>query len=1023
MSIDVGFSAAPVFNEQDRLLMNTYISAVENMFTIRSNFLQQLLDPRRDIDQECGYPQSMTGSGFGSINPDLYRVLYEREGIACRVVQLYPNACWQKSPMVFETEDPEVVTPFEEAWDGISKQLRGEICHYQDEEGSPVWNYLHRADTLSGIGTFGVILLGVDDGKNLDQPLDGVASYDPTGNVEMTHEWMWNSIKVTKRVGIVNAEGQVVGDREQVIGVKRTFNGIRTSVFPTSPRAEPNPSCNRLEVDYYPVYENGTDGLPRQIGFKEHEYKGQVNNEASPTNNGVRVVNELPALFKETNLEADSQRPGFEASSGPKNAQGTGLLSSGQVGTDAQYVGIQLSPSEYPSDKASTEQRRLLFVRCYDESLVQIVQYEANVRNPRFGQPVMYRITLNDPREQHSGIGLPMATVRVHWSRIIHVSDNNGSSEVFGVPRMRPNLNRILDLRKIYASSAEGYWQQAFAKLVLSTHPQLGGDVKVNVPQLQNMLENVRNGLQREMLLMGMAASTVAPSVTDPTPHITVHIEAIAIQIGCPVRVLKGSERGELASSQDDDEWLDHVRFRQHNQCTPKIVVPFVDRLIACGVLPAPGQGSKTPTGKKVPAGKGWSKEGNGKQSSVSQDRYSDRSEPHDQSQKSPSSDDDEADATGMKDTPVIGNRRMAWNKVLEKWELVDNAFSPDQQRDEHGRWIAALQSAVPEMKFSKTAGPRAEKVITLKNGKKYKEPGDSRHTVILSTEKSPVTGVPVTIPGHESATGVALRVDPGQKHVHIDEMNSHIKGAGTKIVDAMVKAFPGHTFSAVDWSKSGKGTGESFWDKMSQRHPGKFVNNELVDNAFPPSASPNASQPKPPTPPTPPNGASKPPGGPPQAGGAPAPKPPKVTVPDTGKPQGYSVEWPDLDSLGDKDKAAIALQIVQAIQAYIAGGCEAVLPVFDFFVQVLGWDEELVTPILLKVQSQAEPTMSIPPPGELGHPATAEPDPKPMMIGPDGKPIGPAQDDENDSKLGNGKNNPAKVSGKSSSSQESDEE
>jgi hypothetical protein len=47
-----------------------------------------------------------------------------------------------------------------------------------------------------------------------------------------------------------------------------------------------------------------------------------------------------------------------------------------------------------------------------------------------------------------------------------------------------------------------------------------------------------------------------------------------------------------LASSQDDASWNDRLKARQNGYITPRIIVPFVDRLIGVGVLPEPN----TPT-------------------------------------------------------------------------------------------------------------------------------------------------------------------------------------------------------------------------------------------------------------------------------------------------------------------------------------------------------------------------------------------------------------------------------------------
>jgi hypothetical protein len=78
---------------------------------------------------------------------------------------------WSVSPTVYEDEDSETVTEFEESWDNLCRQLRGDSL-YQDEEGSPLWEALYRADVLSGIGHYGVLLLGLDDGKELSEPVE-----------------------------------------------------------------------------------------------------------------------------------------------------------------------------------------------------------------------------------------------------------------------------------------------------------------------------------------------------------------------------------------------------------------------------------------------------------------------------------------------------------------------------------------------------------------------------------------------------------------------------------------------------------------------------------------------------------------------------------------------------------------------------------------------------------------------------------------------------------------------------------
>lgn len=709
-----------------------------NATSLRSDFMRNFMDPRRDVDDECGYP-----SNAASIPSTFYRDLYEREPVAARIVQLMPKECWQKTPLVYETEDSGDVTPFEEAWDNLGKSLRGEQCWYQDEEGSPVWEYLRRADVLSGVGSFGVILLGLDDGRMLDQPADGAVSMSPDGRPMVGN---------TYEVPGVEAQDRVVYERNMAPAV---MNG--------NPKWDGTWNVRR---EAYVNVQVANKVAPSQGG---HTFSSGDRGAATPRKPQTQwdddgTTNELPASITESSDWGTSHNPKQPTKSKAVKADGTSPFQEtadyGKVGTDAQYAGVQMGPPQFPAADPSNDEHKLLFMRVFDESLVQIVQYEANVANPRFGKPIMYRITLNDPRDQQSGIGLPMATVRVHWSRIIHLNDsssNPSSSEIFSPPRMRPVLNNVLALRKLYGGSAEGYWKSGCMPIYsLETVPQLGGDVRVDYAQVKDQMEQMMNGLQKWGAFMGLQMKSIGPQIVDPTPQINVQLEAICIQLGCPVRVFKGSERGELASSQDDSSWNDRLRERQLNYLTPKVIVPFIDRLIQLGVLPAPTKSKK-------------------------------------------------------------------------------------------------------------------------EDGDVSKKPGDAN-------------------------------------------------GAGG---DASGKSDDGRS-DAV--SKDNDGSGSSV-DKSAKPNPKPNpVANTYIRNA---------------------DG--------------------KVTGVNTSA--GYSIEWPDLDSLGDKDKAAIALQETQALAAFIAGGCESGMSLKSFYVHLLRWTEEQADAVIAEAKEvhDSMDTMTAPPMIQ-GQPAKAPP-------------------------------------------------
>ncbi|HYE70375.1 MAG TPA: anti-CBASS Acb1 family protein [Aquabacterium sp.] len=539
------FSAfAPKQNPQpDRRLLEAWTGLRANAYSISREFFKNLIDPRRNIEDECGYPGARD-----SIPAQVYQDLYDREPIPARVVDVYPRECWQTTPSVFEKEAGGE-TPFDQAMRELGQSLRGEACWFQDEEGSPVWDYLKRADILSGIGRFGILLLGLDDGMPLDQPVATVAGEKspPAANVVRVTA---NGRKVQRKL------------RRQALTLNQLVALERPGNCTFSRVAVKEQTKNGETVEREIVSNADAAAATKKLKSAcERWSRGLTANDTEPS----------------PNQGLGRQTPGDDDWTMEQYAK---------VGTEALYQTTGFAP-EAPNGKQS-KGPRLLFLRVFPEAMVQIVQYESNVRSPRFGQPVRYSVTLNDPRDQHAGIGLPTATVYVHWTRVIHIAEvTDTSGEVCGVPRMRPVLNRLIDLRKLYGGSAEMYWRGAFPGVVAETQPN-AGDVNIDWSDLRNQLENWTHSMQRVLGAAGVSFRMLNPTVVDPSPQIGTQLEAICIKLGIPKRIFMGSERGELASGQDDSAWNDRLRERRDGYITPRIIVPFVDRLIAVGVLPTP---------------------------------------------------------------------------------------------------------------------------------------------------------------------------------------------------------------------------------------------------------------------------------------------------------------------------------------------------------------------------------------------------------------------------------------------------
>jgi len=136
-----------------------------NSYLMRREILAKVLDDKKDIDSECGYP--------AEIEIPQYKKMYDREGVGTRVTKVLPEESWSDSPEVYETEEAEK-TEFEKAFEALQKERN-------------VFHYLQRVDVLSGIGRFGILLLGINDGKQLNEAVEGI---DPkTGNKTGTKQY------------------------------------------------------------------------------------------------------------------------------------------------------------------------------------------------------------------------------------------------------------------------------------------------------------------------------------------------------------------------------------------------------------------------------------------------------------------------------------------------------------------------------------------------------------------------------------------------------------------------------------------------------------------------------------------------------------------------------------------------------------------------------------------------------------------------------------------------------------------
>lgn len=245
------------------------------------------------------------------------------------------------------------------------------------------------------------------------------------------------------------------------------------------------------------------------------------------------------------------------------------------------YSGMDLS-----APLMSSEQ--FLYMRPFTSSTAQISDLVTDKTDPRYGQPLFYSIQLSGKNTKDIA---NTQTTKVHFSRVIHVAEDIEEGEIYGTPRLEAPLNDLQSLDYVVGGSGEMFWRGAFPGYALLARdgfsfPKDGAEKSATEDEMSNFI----HGLKRHMKLKGVDVHDFEQQASSPKDHYEVLLSSISSATGIPRRILTGSERGELASSQDRDNWGDQVSDRQRNFCEPCILRPFIDFLANQKTLPTPSE-------------------------------------------------------------------------------------------------------------------------------------------------------------------------------------------------------------------------------------------------------------------------------------------------------------------------------------------------------------------------------------------------------------------------------------------------
>lgn len=213
-----------------------------------------------------------------------------------------------------------------------------------------------------------------------------------------------------------------------------------------------------------------------------------------------------------------------------------------------------------------------------DHCSIDESKLESDVTSSRWGLPTYYNLTLPDAK-------LSLSNRLVHWSRIIHITHKPLESDTHSKPTLQIIWNRLVDLDKIIGSIAEAIWRGK-SRMHFNLDPKytMSPDSKID---LKNKIDEMVHGLRDVLETTGMNVNMLQSSIPQVGSIIDAIEDIVSGVTRIPRRVLFGSERGELASSQDRKNKQDTLTSRR-TSFGNRVLRSFVDRLTFYGALSTP---------------------------------------------------------------------------------------------------------------------------------------------------------------------------------------------------------------------------------------------------------------------------------------------------------------------------------------------------------------------------------------------------------------------------------------------------
>jgi hypothetical protein len=219
--------------------------------------------------------------------------------------------------------------------------------------------------------------------------------------------------------------------------------------------------------------------------------------------------------------------------------------------------------------RGGPEQLKTVYFQPYAYDCVEVIQWETDNKNPRYGMPVLYTLS-KATRRGNEKDNAPITTLTVHYSRIVHLAENALDSDLEGAGALEPIYNRIVDIDKATGGASEAYFRNARRIITTEIDKEFAAGLLSDPAQKASFDESVQkftNEWQDHITAAGAKVGQLQSTHYSPLDTVKVALWEISGYTGIPIRILTGEGAGQLAGSEDQLAYNHIVADRQRLVC------------------------------------------------------------------------------------------------------------------------------------------------------------------------------------------------------------------------------------------------------------------------------------------------------------------------------------------------------------------------------------------------------------------------------------------------------------------------